>query len=83
LNLRDIQEGIIIETSGYKRINLINTSDIDSIRIPICYLRDNRILLPERTHLLHETNDSFLLLDSFNVSVWIPKDVVEIVAGFE
>ncbi|ADI73578.1 hypothetical protein Metev_0672 [Methanohalobium evestigatum Z-7303] len=83
MNPIDIQEGSIIETSGYKRVYLINTSDIDSIRIPIWYLRDNRILLPERTHLLHETNDSFLLLDSFNVSVWIPKNVVEVVSGFE
>ncbi|ADI73858.1 hypothetical protein Metev_0966 [Methanohalobium evestigatum Z-7303] len=82
MNYRDIQEGIIIETSGYKRINLINTSEIDSIRIPVWYLRDNRILLPERTHLLHETSDSFLLLDSFNNSTWIPKDVVEVVLEF-
>ncbi|WP_232216858.1 hypothetical protein [Methanohalobium evestigatum] len=46
-------------------------------------MRDNRLLLPDRTHLLHETRDSFLLLDSFNNSIWIPKDVVEVISGFE
>ena len=73
---------IIIETVSYKKVYLVNISRIEFIKIPVKYLKDNNLMLPEKTHLLHETKDSFLLLNSFNVSVWIPKDAVEVVPKF-
>ena len=73
---------IIVETVSYKKVYLVNISRIEFIKIPVKYLKDNNLMLPEKTHLLHETNDSYLVLDSFYVSVWIPKEVVEVVPKF-
>ena len=69
---------VSIETTDYRTIYLINTNRIKFMKIPVWYLRYHNIHLSNRTHLLHETKDSFLLLDYFKKSVWIPKDIVEI-----
>lgn len=64
-------------------VYLINSPNIDFIRIPVWYLKDKKLLLPDKTHLINETSDSFLILDSFNVSVWIPKEIVVVEPEFE
>ena len=65
----------------YKTVYLVNTHRIWYIKIPVWYLKENNLSIPNKTHLLHESNDDFMVMDTFNKSVWIPKDVLEIEPG--
>ena len=65
----------------YKVVYLINTRSIWCIKIPVRYLKENNLSIPNETHLIHEFDDSLVVMDFFNQSVWIPKDIVEIEPG--
>ena len=65
-------------SSAYKQISVEKTSEYEIyFYILHEYLKENNIVLSNKSFVLNEVNADYLILDHFLKSVWIPKSQIK------
>ena len=68
---------IITTSSKYKKILIEKSLEYEIyFYIPHEHLEKNAIKFGNRSYILNELKDEYLMLDAYSQGVWIPKDIV-------